>query len=258
MHEPCDHGSENNQNERIIDSRGTVLRLLGKLAGLQRVARYRVVFSRMSYVRLLRLPPHSHPSVAARCWRRQAGSRGGGRADNLHDSTAPSNSRQHACRQQAVAQYRSNHGTRYDCSLFARAATVRGVAGYDNQAQAGTDNVRGITGQRSANITNSTSSETSVFGTGSSLRRPGAVHSGALWSGSGTLCTGSLPRGRGAWGGQEMQWKLQSLRGFASASVPPDPKESAKESIEQPNNGQRTLPGQRVFLGGLLKPSDVS
>lgn len=211
----------------------------------------------MSYVRLLRLPPYAHPSVAARCWRRQAGSRGGGRPDNLlHEGPGPSDSR-HFTRQHAT-QYHSDRGTPHHCSHFARAATARGVPGYAHQGQAGIDKAGDPVGQRRANVTNATSSETPVFGADSSVWRPGPLRPAAFSSGSRTVRMSSLPRGGGAWGAQEMQLQSQSLRGFASASVPPDPKEPAPDSTEQPNNGSRALAGQRAFLGGLLKPSDVS
>lgn len=122
----------------------------------------------------------------------------------------------------------------------------------------------GVAEQGDANIARSAvtpEAQKPHVGTTSSVCHP--IHLAGLAGRSGTHCTRLFSGGREGWGPQEMQWQLQSWRGFASASAPPDPKESGKDSIERSNGtgngiGHRALPAQRVFLGGLLKPSDVS
>lgn len=212
----------------------------------------------MSYVRLLRLPPQAQADAAFRCWRRQLGSHGGKKADNICDSSTTARNSRHPVRQLA-AQYHNICGSQHDCRRFARTSTDRGMSVYGHQADHGV----GVE-QRDAYIIRSAAilgAQKPYFVTTSSSCRP--IHLGGLAARSGTHCTRLFSGGGEGWGPQEMRWQLQSWRGFASASAPPDPKESGKDTIERSNStgngtGHRALPGQRVFLGGLLKPSDVS
>lgn len=76
---------------------------------------------------------------------------------------------------------------------------------------------------------------------------------GALLRSQGPLVSGYGP---GAGGGTlQLQAHWQSLRAFSSG--PPEQPDSKMDSPD--SNGRRVLPpGQKVFMGGLLKPSDVS
>lgn len=200
----------------------------------------------MSYVRLLRLPPHSEAVSATRCWRRQLSTRGG-RPNNLRD----------------------------DCAdLYARHAFLRGD---DTRRRAGRAIGQGAVGSRRHGSRNDvaghyagektgkgTASSTCTSGPAltacdrldarpSTVRAP-LVHSTsarapwALWGATGT---GTHPGG--AWGNQQAHWRL--LRAFSS--VPPEQQNSKMDSPDH-QNARKTFPGQRVFVGGLLKPSDVS
>lgn len=200
----------------------------------------------MSYVRLLRLPPQSEAVGVTRCWRRQLSGRGS-RQNNLRDDRV---------------------------ELYARHAFLRG----DNtRAEAGRSIGQGVVGSRrhasrnrgegyyagdktgrgtASSIYASSSALTTCqrLGTSSLTARASLMHStsarasSALWGATGT---GTRPGG--AWTHQQARWRL--LRAFSS--VPPEQQDSKTDSPDQ-NNGRRTFPGQKVFVGGLLKPSDVS
>lgn len=200
----------------------------------------------MSYVRLLRLPPQFEAVGATRCWRRQISARGG-RPNNLRD----------------------------DCAeLYARHAFLRGD---DTRLRVGREIGQGAVGSRRhgsrIDVADIYAREISGKGTASSTSssgpaltacdrldpRPSAVRAPLMYSTSaraplalwGATETGT--HSGGAWGNQQAQLRL--LREFSS--VPPEQQDSKIDSSDH-HNARKTFPGQRAFVGGLLKPSDVS
>lgn len=241
----------------------------------------------MSYIRLLKLPPHSQVAGVARWCRRQF-SAGGERPNNLRDSssmdtgsnntccsrnssvvhscsgsrnitsssgTSTSNIISHHYHSRGQVQDHQRQQTGNDRCHTAGAATLQGVTRHGHDMRVGMD-TRGVTGKHGqASVT---TLRTHITWRDEGLpfkRRPGLQKTtslGALSSTPEIMCTGSQSR-RGAWGQRDVQW--MPLRGFSS-TPPPDQRESV-DSTDQ-HHGQRALPGQRAFLGGLLKPSDVS
>ena len=201
----------------------------------------------MSYVRLLRLPPQSE--AVSPYWRRHLSAR----------SNNGGSSAEHA---RVVWQHRRVRARKHALScaggediLDATAQVAGGNRGFGQVRTL----VEGVAGGGGKNT-----------GTASAIRVP---HTAAALTATETFQT-SPAHGNGLlmhskppnsplplWGVLGIGWshgergtglQSQSLRGFASAA-PPDP--SAKTSPA--SKSERVRPGQRAFLGDLLKPSDV-
>lgn len=201
----------------------------------------------MSYVRLLRLPPQSE--AVGPYWRRHisvARFSSGRSAEHArvvwqHRCVR---ARQHALRRaggdgvlDAIAQVSlGNRG-------FGQVRTLwEGVAGGGGCKNTATASAIAIP-DKAALAANARLQISPAHGDGLPLQSTRPASPLPLW---GALETG-WNHGAGGTGVQS-----QSLRGFASAA-PPDP--SAKTSPD--SKVERVGPGQRAFLGDLLKPSDV-
>lgn len=202
----------------------------------------------MSYVRLLRLPPQSEAAGFTRSWKRHLSACGGGTGKNVRHAWVDS----HAVN---PLQYRRSRPGG-SCALGSdEGAIAPGAIGSKCIDDAGIP--RGnlpmeaiaATRGRSAALAELRRLESSPShralllcskNLGASLRSQGS-----LVSGYGSRAGRATPQ-------QQVYW--QSLRGLSSGPPEqPDAKTDAPDS-----NGRRVLPGQKVFMGGLLKPSDVS
>lgn len=201
----------------------------------------------MSYLRLLRLPPQPEAASAARCWRRQLPSRAGSNS-YTHDGKD--------LRGRLRLQHRfpraGHHVQR--SAVGSMTQRVLRVKRREEGAMSAADLVEEpcVAVSRSA-CTNSAALPTLIcFHANPSSRgallvnSPSARATSPLW---GTLDTRSGAGAEGRWSQQQGRWN--SLRGFSS--LPPEP----ESKVDSTDSGRRVLPGQRAFLGGLLKPSDV-
>ncbi|CAM9377456.1 unnamed protein product [Ectocarpus fasciculatus] len=207
----------------------------------------------MSYVRLLRLPPHSETiGRGAKGWRRHLSTR-------RPTSGSPS-SAEHAC--SGWHQHRN----------FRAGSHALGKGGGDNMIHAKTQGLPGMRGyeevnKNSDNISRNWENENTTTMRGANPKGAalalGAVrdarssfdHEGALLLRS-AHSTGSSP----FWGALGNEWdhrsrfaQSQPLRSFAS-STPSKPDVKAESSDSRKGTG--LPPRQRASLGDLLKPSD--
>lgn len=203
------------------------------------------VAATMSYVRLLRLPTQWEAAGTARCSRTYSSAGSGG-------------AKRRVDRKAQLLQHRSSSAG-YDVSHNAGGATELALPSNRCVQPGGTlagDVVWGLEKGDGRTCT------LSKIASPCALQRRGASDgitrlpssSGMTPSASGAppirMFAGSA--GGGTWSQQQVQWQI--ARGFAS--TPPEQPDSKADVADK--SGRRALPGQRAYLGGLLKPSDVS
>lgn len=201
----------------------------------------------MSYVRLLRLLPQSE--AVGPCWRRHLSAHSSNRVSSAEHARVVWQHRRVRARQHA----RSSAGGGDVPDAIAQVAL--GSRGFgqvrtplevvaDGGGRKNTGTAGAIRSRHTAALTATETLPTSAaHGTGLLLHSTRPHYPLARLGALGT----DWSHGAGGTGVQS-----QSLRGFASAA-PPDP--SVKTSPAR--KGERVGPGQRAFLGDLLKPSDV-
>lgn len=200
----------------------------------------------MSYVRLLRLPPQSEVSGFTRSWKRHLSACSTGK--NVRHAWADL----HAVNPLQYRRSRPGGSCALGSDGGAIAPGAIGSRCIENEGIARGDLCMGsiaATRERSAALAELPRLESSPSHRAlllcSNTLGPSLRSQGSLVSGYGSRAGRATPQ-------QQMHW--QSLRGLSSAPPEqPDAKTDAPDS-----NGRRALPGQKVFMGGLLKPSDVS
>lgn len=204
---------------------------------------------------MLRLPPHSEATGAARCWRRHFSAPRDG-VSNL--SSVDWHTRQlllqhrrfrtcdGALRSLGVATVQGLPGTKCrETGVGAKGDVVGKLSGNDTMAIA----TAGTCTKRAALFEVGRFEPRSSRTAAALLRSTRARASSPFLQVLGTVSCSALGS---TWSQQQAHW--QTLRGFAS--VPPEQPDSRTDTHD--HNSRRALPGQRAFLGGLLKPSDVS
>ena len=201
----------------------------------------------MSYVRLLRLPPQPEAAVFTRSWKRHLSACGSGRK-NVRGAWTDS----HAVN---PMQY---HGSRLgdNSALDNDGGAIVRVVGSRRIGEGGIVREHlpkasiAATRTRSAALSELRRLESSPSHTSRALLLRSTL--GAPVRSQGALVSGYGPGAGGATPQQQVHW--QSLRALSSG--PPEQPDSKMDSPD--SNGRRVVPGQKVFMGGLLKPSDVS
>lgn len=204
----------------------------------------------MSYMRLLRLPPQSETAGFTRSWKRHLSACGGG-SKNVRRAWADS----HAVN--PLPYLRSRLGDSSGLGNYG-GATLRVVGSRCVEesciARGGPPMESiGATRKKSAALSELQRCLESNQSQHSSTRSVLRATLGASLRSKGALLGGCGPWAGGATTQQRVHW--QSLRALSSG--PPEQADSKTEDSPD-GNGRRGLPAQKVFMGGLLKPSDVS
>lgn len=213
----------------------------------------------MSYVRIIRLPPQSDALGAVRCWRRHLSARKG--ATYVHAQGLLLLLEQNHCFSLKPVSTHRNFGSATvqglsnDCFC-----EIRDVAAGDLVGDIVGNTARKYTiGAAFSNWESPISNALALDGPLSIIdinrRGSGAVllrstKARASFLSRGALGTASGPDAGGSWSKRHVY--SQSFRAFASE------KSDSKADAPVDLSGRKVQSDQRAFLGGLLKPSDVS